>query len=134
MFMARPVYRNEHGYFNYIIHEIQNKRRRTMELTITNEQKIKLTLIPVTPAGKPTVLDGPPSWSLVSGNSTVEAAEDGLSAFLISEDSVGDTSFLVEADADLGEGKETIQEVIVLHVGHARAASLGLSAGTPVLK
>lgn len=105
-----------------------------MEKSITNEQKIKLTLTPVTPGGHPAPIDGAPAWSVVSGASTVVPAEDGLSAYLVSEDGIGDTTFLVEADADLGEGKETIQDTILLHVGHPKATSLGLSAGEPELK
>lgn len=105
-----------------------------LDLTITNEQKIEVTLAPVTATGRPAVLDGAPEWSVISGNSTLEVAADGKSAFLVSADDPGDTQFLVKADADLGEGKEEISDTIRLTVAGARAANLGLTAGTPVAK
>lgn len=107
----------------------QPKKGRMLEITITNEQKIKVSLAPVTATGKPANLDGKPSWSVISGDSTVEVAEDGLSATLVSSDTPGDTQILVQADADLGEGVEEISDVIKLTVEGARAASLGLSIG-----
>lgn len=112
------------------------KRKRThmLELTITNEQKIPVELKPITATGKPAKLDGTPQWSVISGNSTVEPAADGLSAFLVSSDDPGDTEIMVKADADLGSGVEEISDIIRLTVAGARAANLGLVAGTPVAK
>lgn len=100
-----------------------------LDLIITNEQKIKVTLTPKTIAGKDAAVDGKPVWTVQSGSGTVEPSEDGLSAYLISSDTIGDTMVLVEADADLGEGVETISGQIQLHVEGAQAANLGLSAG-----
>lgn len=102
-----------------------------LELKITNEQKIKVTLTPKTDTGKPAVLDGVPTWEVVSGNSTVVAAADGLSADLVSADDPGDTQFLVKADADIGEGVEEISDIISLNVVGATAKNLGLTAGQP---
>lgn len=105
-----------------------------LEITITNEQKIPVTLNPATGGGKPAPVDGKPNWSVISGDSVVEPAEDGKSAFLVSSDTPGDTQFLVEADADLGDGVETISSIIKLTVVGAKAANLGLVAGDPVNK
>lgn len=105
-----------------------------VEIKITNEQQVKVTLNPKTDAGRPAKLDGAPKWSVVSGDSTVVAAEDGLSADLVSSDTPGDTTYLVEADADLGEGVETIQETITLAVAGANAKNLGITVGEPTLK
>lgn len=102
-----------------------------LELKITNEQKIKVTLTPKTDTGKPAKLDGVPAWEVVSGNSTVVVAADGLSADLVSADDPGDTQFLVKADADIGEGVEEISDIISLGVVGATAKNLGLSAGQP---
>lgn len=104
------------------------------EITITNEQMIQATLAPVTATGKPAKLDGKPAWTIVSGNSTIKIADDGLSAFLISSDQPGDTVFLIEADADLGDGVETISDTVQLHVAGAKAASLGLTLAPAVAK
>jgi hypothetical protein len=105
-----------------------------MEISITNEQKVNVRLEPVTSTGKPARLDGVPTWSVQSGDATVEAASDGLSAFLISSDNPGDTAFLVSADADLGEGVVTISDVVTLKVAGAQADNLGIAADAPVAK
>jgi len=105
-----------------------------LDLTVTNEQKIQVTLTPVTETGKPATLDGAPTWSVISGNSTLDVAADGLSAFLVSADDPGDSDFLVKADADLGSGVVEVSDTIRLHVAGAQAKSLGLAAGPAVPK
>lgn len=125
---------SKRGRFDVAIGLPQNKRKtlHMIETTITNEQKVSLTLTPKTATGKPAkVQDGSLKWSVISGDSTVEPAGDGLSAFLVSSDTPGDTQFLVEADADIGDGVETISEAITLHVSGANAANLGAVLGTP---
>lgn len=105
----------------------QVKPNNTMtEIKITNAQKVKVTLNPVSQSGKPVELDGTPSWSVQSGDSTVEPAEDGKSAYLISSDVPGVTEIVVTADADLGEGVEEIAAGVILTVEGEKATSLGL--------
>ncbi len=105
-----------------------------LEIKITNEQEVVVTLTPKTDAGKPAKLDGTPTWEVISGDSTLVAAPDGLSAKLTSSNDPGDTQFLVKADADIGEGIEEISDVIKLSVIGALAKNLGLVAGTPTTK
>lgn len=105
-----------------------------VEINITNEQKVNVTLSPKTDSGKPAKVDGKPTWEVVTGDSTVVVADDGMSADLVSSDTPGDTTYLVTADADLGEGVQNIQETLTLHVAGALAANLGVVVGTPVLK
>jgi len=112
----------------------KNKGKTMVEVTITNEQQVPVTLSPKTDTGKPAKLDGAPVWSVVSGDSTVVTAPNGLSATLVSSDTPGDTTFLVDGDADLGSGVEDIQETILLHVSGANAKNLGITVGTPVAK
>lgn len=105
-----------------------------LELSITNEQKVNVTITPKTDAGKPAKVDGAPSWSVASGEATLNVAADGLSCDLISSDNPGDSEILVTADANLGEGVETISDAITLHVLGASAKNLGLTAAAPVSK
>lgn len=106
-----------------------------LELSITNEQQVKVHLTPKTAAEKPAKLDGIPVWSKISGPGAVVAAEDGLSADLVSDnEDLSDTIFQVTADADLGEGVEQIADTITLHTTHANATNLGLTADEPVSK
>lgn len=105
-----------------------------LEISITNEQQVRVALTPVTATGKPAKLDGVPTWEVVTGNSTVQPADDGMSAQLVSADDPGDTDFLVKADADLGGGVQEISDVIRLSVAGAQAANLGLTAEAPTPK
>jgi len=122
--------------FGFKVGLVKTKPKKIMplELKITNEQKIPVTLKPVTDTGKPATLDGKPAWTVISGNSQVVTSEDGLSAELISSDELGDTEIVVKADADLGEGVEEISDIIKLSVVGATAKNLGLAAGAPVPK
>ena len=110
---------------------VQPKEKITMPAAIelTNEQKVKATLNIVTDTGKPAKVDGAPAWVVVSGNSQVVVAEDGLSADLISSDDPGDTIIMVKADANLGEGVEELSDTITLTVIGATAKNLGISLG-----
>lgn len=123
--------------FGWIVGQPKLKKGISMplELTITNEQQVTVRLNPRTDAGKPAKLDGAPVWSVTGGPGTVVPAADGLSATLVSSDTdLGDTTYLVDGDADLGDGKEDVQDTILLHVIHANATNLGLVADQPVLK
>ena len=101
-----------------------------LSLTCTNEQKIRVTVTPTTSAGRPATLDGDVSVTVVSGDSTFNLMPPN--AFeLISSDTPGATTFLVEADADLGSGVVLIQDTITLDVAGALAVNLGLTAGAP---
>lgn len=102
-----------------------------MDIKITTEQQVRVTLSPKTDTGRPAKLDGSPSWTVISGNSTVQVADDGLSALLVSADDPGDTEIMIKADADLGEGVEEISEVLKLMVAGATAKNLGITVGTP---
>lgn len=104
------------------------------EATITNEEKKRFIINPLSAGGKPARIDGVPAWTVQSGDSTVDVAADGMSAFLISSDTPGDTIYLVQADADLGAGVQNLADTITLHVEGANAANLGLSSEPAVLK
>jgi len=115
----------------------KEKVNTMVEVTITNEQKVNVTLSPKTDTGKPAKLDGIPTWTVVNPSevtSTVVPAADGMSADLVSSDTPGDTTFLIDGDADLGTGVEDVQETITLHVSGANAKNLGVTIGTPVAK
>lgn len=105
-----------------------------MDITSTIEEKVHLRLTPKTAAGNPATLDGKPTWTITSGNATIEEDEDGLGAFLVSEDTVGTSTYKVSADADLGEGVRTIEVEGSYNYTDAQASSLGLTAEPAVPK
>lgn len=95
----------------------------------TSEQKVLITLNPVTAAGNPANLDGAPVWSVVEGDCTLEVAADGLSCYLISgaANVISHVSVTADADLDGGEVRE-ISELIVYAVLAPEATALGLNA------
>lgn len=124
------------GHFNYAIGRPVLKKgvKSMLELNVTNEEKILVSCNPATPGGKPIELDGPIVVDVQSGDGTAEVQPNGKSVYLFSGALPGDTVFVIQADADLGEGTETIADIILLHVAGAKASSFGLSADLPELK
>lgn len=104
-----------------------------MLITITNEEKINVTLNPTTAAGNPGTVDGIPVWAVTSGDATIEPAADGLSCYLISGNP-GNSVIIVTADANLGEGVTNITDTVDLAVVPANISQLGLVVGSPELK
>ena len=105
-----------------------------IEVKITNEQKVLATLAPKSAAGKPAKVDGVPTWDVTEGDATIEVAADGLSAWLISGEAAAESKVVVSADADLGQGVETITQEISLVVSLSKSTDLGLTLGAPVAK
>jgi hypothetical protein len=104
-----------------------------LELRCTNEEKIPISVNPITAAGKPVELDGPIVVTVTSGDGTVESIDD-RSFYVVSGDALEPSTFLIEGDADLGTGIVTVSDAIILNVEGAFARSLGLSAGLAVVK
>lgn len=105
-----------------------------MLITITNEEKVQVTLSPTTAAGNPATLDGAPVWTVTEGDATVEVSADGMSAFLVSGAPDTNSKITITADADLGEGVVSLEDTVDLAVVLASASVLGIVVGTPILK
>lgn len=122
--------------FRWTVGPFNNKQVKgsTMDIVLTNEQQVKVTLAPVTSKGKPAPLDGAPTWAVASGTCTLNVAPDGLSAVIVSGDNAGDSEITVSADADLGAGVVTVSDAIRVTVNGAQAQSLGLTAEPPTTK
>lgn len=116
-----------------------------LNITCTNAQKKVVTARPVTGSTppRPATVDGPIRVSVVSGDGTIEldpAAPLGFIA-VSGEETVdptvpesGKTVYLVEADADLGEGVRTISDHVVLTVTSEEAQAFGLVEGATLPK
>lgn len=99
-----------------------------MEVRISNEGKKLVTLAPKTAAGNPASVDGIPTWTVESGDVTLEIAEDGLSAKVVSGAN-GSSVVKITADADLGEGVRAIEASLEVTVTDAEANNLGITVG-----
>lgn len=94
----------------------------------TNEEKVLISINPVTPAGNPAVVDGAPNWAVLEGDCILEVSADGLSCYLISGEANVANIVEVSADADLDSGEvRTISETIIYTVVPAEATALGLT-------
>lgn len=99
------------------------------EVAMTSEQKVRVTLAPTTATGNPSSLDGAATFTVESGDATVENIDE-LSAWIISG-TAGVSVVSVSADADLGEGVQTITDSITVTVSDPFAANLGLLISEP---
>lgn len=101
-----------------------------LNLAITNEEKILVSLSPTTAAGNPATLDGEATWAVTEGDATLEVQPGGMSAYIISG-GPGSSTVSVAADADLDAGEiRELSDIIAVNVVAAEAAGLGLTAGT----
>jgi hypothetical protein len=106
-----------------------------MALILTDEQKVQLSIQPVTAAGNPAAVDGVPVWSVSDATIlTLDVAADGMSAWAISAGPLGTSQVSVTADADLGAGIRNISAVLDVQVVAAEAVAMAITAGAPVLK
>lgn len=128
-FPKAPV--NQASGFKFSL-ELSLKPENTMpvEVSLSTEERVRVTAAPVTKSGKPAKLDGAVSFSSDNPDVVIETIDD-TSAFINSPETPGDSVVVVSADADVGEGVTTIQDTVLLHVADPQASSLGLSAGTP---
>jgi hypothetical protein len=110
-----------------------------MDIISTTEEKVAIRINPQTSTGKPATLDGLATLSILTGGATAEAAtqdeidadtaagKPGLVGYLISEDNTGISTWGISADADLGEGVDTISDGGTYTYNHPQAASLGVT-------
>ncbi len=103
-----------------------------MALVLTDIQKVKLSISPKSAAGNPAPVDGVPSWSVSDASvASIVVADDGLSAEVLTTGVLGFVQVTVDADADLGEGVETITGVLDIEVKASAAVTLDIGAGAP---
>lgn len=101
-----------------------------LTIAITNEEKILITLAPVTASGNPATLDGEPTWTVTNGDATLDVQAGGMSAYIVSG-APGTSEVVVTADADLDAGEvRELSDVIAVNVVAAEAAGLGLTMGS----
>src|SRR3990172_611374 len=86
-----------------------------LEITIFNDEKVPITINPTDDAGipatEPAFLDVP-TWTVIAGNGGLEVEFDGRSAFCVSTNTEGDTTYLVNAINRLGV---TITDNVLVH-------------------
>ena len=106
-----------------------------LEVNLSTEQRVLLTIQPQTPAGNPAPVDGDPVWEVTSGACTLEPPDPpNPMQTWVNGITGGDSVITVTADADLGAGFVPISDTCLAPVADPQAASLGMTAGEPELK
>lgn len=101
------------------------------QASCTTEEKVPVSVSYVTAAGNPAQVQGATAF-VPSGDATFERTGDH-EGYLVSG-GPGDTIFVVEADADLGDGVVLVSDIITLSVSGAMASAMGITLGAPVPK
>lgn len=100
--------------------------------TLTNEQKINLTVSPLTAGGKPATLTGIPLWSSSDINSiTLVVSPDGLSVEAFAAN-IGSSTISVIGNAGTDVSPIQLSASVLLQVVSAPAASLNIVVGSPI--
>lgn len=102
-----------------------------MGMKLPLDMQFTVSVEPQDSAGNPAPVDGVPAWSASGDLVTVTPATDGMSAVVRpnAAGAVGSVQVSVTADADLGEGIETITGVLDVDVVGGKAVSLATSVG-----
>ena len=96
-------------------------------------QKLPLSIEIKDKFGNAAAVDGAPVWSLTDpALGALTASEDGMSAEFVPAGAVGSARVQCQVDADLGEGVKPILGELEITVLPAEAATVSISAGTPV--
>lgn len=104
-------------------------------LILTDAQKVTLSVGFTNPIGNVAPVDGAPQWTVSNPDIIdLQVAPDGLSAEAITKGPLGTCQITVTADADRGEGVRSITGTLDLEVRASEAVTVGISAGTPVLR
>jgi hypothetical protein len=87
-----------------------------MDISLTNEQRVLVTVHPVTARGNPATLFGL-NVSIISGEGDLLIQPDGRSFYLISGNNEADTVYQVTGEGDPTPGKDRLgPDTITMHV------------------
>jgi hypothetical protein len=103
-----------------------------MMLVLKDTQRVTISVTPVDAKGNPAQVDGAPVWSIVGPEVVaLEVSENGLTCVVNTVGTLGTTQITVTADADIGEGIQTISGLLDIEVVSGMAVSLNVTAGVP---
>lgn len=104
----------------------------TMSIVLKDTQRVSISVSPVDAKGNPAKVDGAPSWAVVGpAIVTLVPSDDGLTCVATTTGDLGTTQITVSADADVGEGVQTISGLLDVEVVGGVAVSLSVAAGVP---
>ena len=103
-----------------------------MSIVLKDTQRVTINVSPVDAKGNPAQVDGAPVWAVVGpGIVTLAPSADGMTCVATTTGDLGTTQVTVTADADVGEGVQTISGLLDVEVVGGTAVSLAVAAGVP---
>lgn len=113
-----------------------------IEVKSTTEEKVHMHLAPQTSAGKPATIDGKINYEVTEGDATVVeegtakdgSAIDNANPMFVSGDTAVESKIVATADADLGEGVETIVQEFSYVASLPKAKSFNVIQDAPEAK
>jgi hypothetical protein len=110
-----------------------------VNVTSSTLEKVPLKYEPKDLDGNLRKVEGAPLLTITSGGATAQQATDedlanGIGGWLVSENVPGTSTWEMKADADLSANIREITENGDYSYGDPQAETLGVTAGTPVLK
>lgn len=100
-----------------------------VEIKCSSEGKRHFSVNPKTKGGNEARIDGAVQYEVLEGDAEVIPDEEGNGAYLVSGAEGVTSRIKVSADADLGEGVQTIETEISFVVTAPQANDLGISVG-----
>ncbi len=102
--------------------------RTTIMAELSIDQPGVASITPLDRAGNPARLDGVPTWTISDPTlATITPSEDGLQCAVQAVGPLGKVTLSVSADADLGEGVETLSGSAEIDIVAGEAVALNLS-------
>jgi hypothetical protein len=99
-----------------------------MAIVLKDAQKVTINISPVDAKGNAAKVDGAPVWAVSDPTIlTLAPSTDGLSCVATTTGVVGTTKIAITADADIGEGVQTISGSIDIEVVGGVAAGLNIT-------
>lgn len=102
-----------------------------MSLTLTDSQKVALSVSFVDKKGNPAPVEGAPAWSVSDDTLLGLTVADDGTASVAAVGPLGTAQVTVSADADLGEGVTTIFGTLDIDVIAGAAVTANIAAGAP---
>lgn len=101
-------------------------------MTMTNSQKVHVTIQPVDRQNNPATVDGVPVWASSDETIiTVTPIASGMEADVVAVGPLGTAKVSVSADADLGAGVTTIFGSLEVIITQGQAVGINITTGTP---
>jgi hypothetical protein len=110
-----------------------NKYKGVTQMTLTDIQKVNLTIQPVDAKGNPATVPVPPTWTSSDATIlTVTPAADGLSAVALAVGPLGTAQVTVKVQPDIDPSVPALVGTLDVEVVGSDAVSLSIKADAPV--